>query len=56
MVQWLRICLPVQGTWVGFLVLELRSHVPQGNYVHEPQLLEPEQSKAFALQEEKPPQ
>ena len=24
MVQWLRICFPVQGTWVQFLVGELR--------------------------------
>ena len=56
MAQWLRICLPVQGPWVRFLILELRSHVPQGNYVHKPQLLEPEKSKALALQEEKSPQ
>ena len=27
-VQWLRICLTVQGTWVRSLVGELRSHVP----------------------------
>ena len=26
-VQWLRICLSTQGTWVQFLVQELRSHV-----------------------------
>ena len=30
-VQWLRICLPVQGTWVQSLVRELRSHMPRGN-------------------------
>ena len=28
-VQWLRICLPKQGTWVWSLVRELRSHKPQ---------------------------
>ena len=27
-VQWLRICLAMQGTWVRSLVGELRSHVP----------------------------
>ena len=27
MVQWLRICLAVQGTWVQSLVRELRSHM-----------------------------
>ena len=53
-VQWLRIHLPMQGTWVRLLVLELRSHVLQGNYVHEPQLLETEKSKALALQDETP--
>ena len=31
MIQWLRICLPMQGTWVWSLVRELRSHMPQGN-------------------------
>ena len=30
-VQWLRIHLPVQGTWVRPLVEDLRSHMPQGN-------------------------
>ena len=30
-VQWLRICLPMQGTWVQSLVRELRSHMPWGN-------------------------
>ena len=30
-VQWLRIHLPVQGTWVGSLVGELRSPVSQSN-------------------------
>ena len=28
MVQWLRICLPMQGTQVRSLVRELRSHMP----------------------------
>ena len=28
-VQWLRICLSMQGTWVRSLVWELRSHMPQ---------------------------
>ena len=26
-VQWLRFCIPMQGTWVGSLVWELRSHM-----------------------------
>ena len=30
-VQWLRICLPMQGTQVQFLVWELRFHVPRSN-------------------------
>ena len=30
-VQWLRICLPMQGMWVQALVGELRSHMPRGN-------------------------
>ena len=29
-VQWLRLCLPIQGTRVQFLVGELRSHMPCG--------------------------
>ena len=31
MVQWLRTCLPMQGTWVQPLLWELRSRVPQDN-------------------------
>ena len=31
MVQWLRTCLPMQGTWVQPLLWELRSHVLQDN-------------------------
>ena len=30
-VQWLRICLAMQGTWVWSLVRELRSHMPRSN-------------------------
>ena len=30
-VQWLRIQLTMQGTWVQSLVMELRSHLPRGN-------------------------
>ena len=30
-VQWLRICLTIYGTWVWSLVKELRSHMPQSN-------------------------
>ena len=26
-IQWLKICLPMQGTWVRALVRELRSHI-----------------------------
>ena len=29
-VQWLRLCLPMQGVWVQSLVGELRSHTLQG--------------------------
>ena len=29
-VQWLRLCLPMQGVWVRSLVGELRSPMPQG--------------------------
>ena len=37
-VQWLRIRLPMKGTWVLSLVGQLRSHVPWGNSAYEPQL------------------
>ena len=30
MVQWLRLCLPMQEAWVRSLVRELRSHMPWG--------------------------
>ena len=29
-VQWLGLCLPVQGVWVRFLVRGLRPHMPYG--------------------------
>ena len=38
-VQWLRIHLPMKGTWVQSLVREPRSHVLWGNLVRVPQLL-----------------
>ncbi|KAJ8790493.1 hypothetical protein J1605_004466 [Eschrichtius robustus] len=38
--QWLRICLPMQGTRVRALVWEdPRSHVPRSSWAREPQLL-----------------
>ena len=40
-VQWLRIHLPMQGTWVRSLVGELRSHMPWGNEAHMSPLLSP---------------
>ena len=30
-VQWLRICLPMKGTWIQSLVRKLRSYLPQGS-------------------------
>ena len=41
MVQWLRICLAMQRTWVQSLVGELRSHMPQSNSACVLQLLSP---------------
>ena len=38
-VQWLRICLPTQGTWVQPLIGELRSHMLRGSCVCVLQLL-----------------
>ena len=29
-IQWLRICLPMQGMWVLYLVMEPRFHMPLG--------------------------
>ena len=40
-VQWLRICLAMQGTWVQSPVRKLRSHVQQSNKASMPQLLKP---------------
>ena len=40
-VQWLRIYLPVPGTWVQSLVRELRSYIPQGSQARVPELLSP---------------
>ena len=37
-VQWLKVCLPVQGTWVWSLIRKLRSHMSQGSWAHAPQL------------------
>ena len=31
MVQWLKLCLPMQGVWVPSLVRELRSHMPHSH-------------------------
>ena len=53
-VQWLRICLPMQGTWVRALVREDPSC--RGATKPVPQLLKPEHPRARALQQEKPPQ
>ena len=53
-VHWLRICLPVQGTWVQFLVQEdptcVRQLSPWATTT------EPARHRACALQEEKPSQ
>ena len=43
-VQWLRTCLSMQGTWVWSLVRELRSHMPWGNQACTPQLPSPHAS------------
>ena len=40
-VQWLRICLAMQGKWVQSLVRKPRSHVQQRNKASVPQLLRP---------------
>ena len=53
-VQWLGICLPMQGAQVRSLVWE--SHVPWDNLAHKPQLLKPMCPKASAPQQEKPQQ
>jgi len=33
-VQWLRLCAPVQVAWVGSLARELRPHIPQLKISH----------------------
>ena len=60
--QWLRISLPMQGTWVWALVWE-DSHMPQSSWARAPQLLSPHPTtaeahapRARAPQQEKPPQ
>ena len=40
-VQWLRIQLAMQGTWVRFLIRELGFHMTCSNKAHTPQLLSP---------------
>ena len=39
--QWLRIYLPMQGTWIQSLVRELRYHMPRGNKAHTLQIKKP---------------
>ena len=56
MVQWLRICLLIQGTQVRSLVLELRSHTLWSSEAHTQQLLKPTCSRPCAKQWEKLPQ
>ena len=41
MVQWLRILLAVQGTWIQSLVREDFFHIPRSNAAHALQLLKP---------------
>lgn len=66
-VQWLRICLLVQGTLVRFLVGELRAYMPRSNEAHVlqlerrvhsgalvPQPAEPACSRTNALHQGKP--
>ena len=49
-VQWLRVCLTMQGTWVPSLVGGLRSCMPWRSRAHVPQLLKAEHSGAFMPQ------
>ena len=62
-VQWLRIHLPMQGTWVQSLTGKLRSHVPQSNEAQAPPLLRPHAAvtarrgpQSRPPKQEKPPQ
>ena len=57
-VHWLRICLPMQGTWVWFQVEKIPHAMGQLSPVPQPlspflELLKPGYSKACALQQEK---
>ena len=64
--QWTRICLPMQGANAGDMYSipsPRRSHTPQSNLAHAPQLLSPcaatteaQAPKFCALKQEKPPQ
>ena len=60
MVQWLRICLPVQGTQVPSLVQEnsarqgAAGNQAHSHWVHMPKPLKPACPKARALKQEKP--
>ena len=49
-VQWLRVCLAMQGTWAWALVGELRYHVPWGNEAHMLQILTHAHSRAWVPQ------
>ena len=54
LVQWLKICLPMQGTQVQFL--DWKDSICRGaTKACESQLLKPTGSRAHALQQEKPP-
>ena len=52
MAQWLRIHLPMQGTWVGSWSRKILHAV--GSWTCVPQLLRPACPRACALQQEKP--
>ena len=58
--QWLRILLPVQGTWfweestrLGAIKTHMQQILSPHSRAHRPQLLKPTYSEAHALQEEK---
>ena len=44
-----RTCFVIQGSWVQFLVRELRSQMPWGNQAHASQLLKAVHSRAPVL-------
>ena len=50
MVQWLRIHLAMKGMQIQSLVGELRSHLPQSNEAHTPQLLSARASTKESVQ------